>query len=98
MNTELIDQIKELIRECNYEELEYTQRLVSSKWKFLDAHYLKQINIGSVIVYDYHGQTYMGKVIRINQKSVTIIKTSTGRECRVDIGLIVKSSLKRKEN
>ena len=97
MNGELVANIRQLISQCDYEELESAQRMVIHMRKTLDSHYLSQVKVGSVIVFDYRGQTHMGKVIRINKKTVTFIDVKTQREARVSMGLIVKSAQKHRD-
>ena len=98
MNNKLVENIKELISQCNYEELESTQRMVNSMWKTLDRHYLAQIKVGSVIVFDWKNETIVGTVIRVNTKTVTFINSVTKRKGRVSTSLIVKGSRKMEEN
>lgn len=98
MNTNLTTQISELIVECGYEELGAVNRMINSMRKELDDHYIQQINIGNVVVFDYRGKTIVGKVIRINKKTVTITLDGSKRTARVSLDLIIKGSQRKGGN
>lgn len=92
MNKELVEQITTLLVECGYEELKVIYKALTMFKEKLDEHYLKQIDVGDIVPFEYEGQMYRGKVLRVNIKTVTLKDHNFSRSptIRVPVNMVLK--------
>ena len=83
MEVKLPATIENIIPKLNEEQLRLLNRIIVEKLKLLSrAHHLKEMakyNIGDIVSFKHHDKKKVGKIIRLHQKTVSIITENNER-------------------
>ncbi len=84
--------IESFIKELNEEELRYLNRLIIERLKLIfqdkSTHAISRFNLGeSVRFTDHEGRVKIGRIVRLNKKTVSIL-TTEGQNWKVAPSLL----------